>query len=435
MRRLSLILACSFLAFGQAAVAQENMDDPEQAAEEERQIPATLDQDGLAIVSGLDAFGVELYRAMADQRGDVVISPASIATAFGLAYAGARGKTAEEIAATLHYPTGLADFHASFGDLLKTMRLEAKGRTLAVNNAIWLQTGLPVRDSYLSTIERHYSAGLQRVDYARDPNAARLRINGWVEDKTHNRIRDLLSSIQVIKATKSVLVNTIYFRADWADPFEKTATKDDDFTKADGQKIELPLMHQKAAFQYSEDKGVKALVLPYRGYETDMVILLPGKPDGLTSLEQSLTAQRLNDWFNRLRTSTAAEVILSLPRFKTEIGYDIAGKLKLLGMLAPFSDQSDFSLMKPVNVQSGDPNDWSLSIGAVIHKVFVEVEEKGTEAAAATAIIEVVVSGSVLRENPPPKTFRADHPFLYLIRDRRTGAILFIGRFTGEGST
>jgi serpin B len=387
-------------------------------------VPAKLDDSGKAVVGGLNRFGLDLYGKVRSESGDLAISPASISTAFGLAYAGAKGGTAAEIAAVLHYPQ-VDDFHGSFGALLKTMRLGQKGRTLSVNNALWLQHGLKVRPDYVSLVERHYGAGLQWVDYRADREGARQRINQWVEAKTNNRIRGLIQPANLKDDTRSILVNTVYFKADWAAPFDKRATKDGDFTLASGRKISRPLMQRKLEIGYAEGGGVKAITLPYRGGETEMAILLPDKADGLEQLEQSLAPEAVEQWLSKLDGSRE-DVLVTLPKFKLEARLELAETLQDLGMTIPFSNYSDFSGMKFVNARSNDREDWNFKIDDVVHKVFVEVEEKGTEAAAATAITQVIVTG--VRIPKEPKVFKADHPFLFLIVDRGSGLILFIGR-------
>jgi serpin B len=424
---LSVFPSTSFANIGEET-SQEDDVDPAEAY-----IPAKIDADGKQIVSGLNQFGAEIYGKMLSEAGDIAISPASISTAFGLAYAGARGKTADDIAKTLHYPTNLADFHKSYGQLLGTMQFSANGRSMSVNNSIWLQNGLPVRDEYLALVNSNYGAGLNRVDYESDPDAARSKINRWVESKTNDKIRDLLLADDIKKFTRSILVNTVYFKADWAVPFDKATTKKEKFKLSSGKQTMLPLMHQRNSYAYAEKDGVQAISMPYRGGETDMVILLP-KRRKLAAMEKKIASAGFAPWTDALEENYGVDTIVTLPKFKIEQRYDkVKETLEAMGMVQPFKDDADFMAMKPVNLASDDPNDWNLIIGKVIHKVFVEVEEKGTEAAAATAIVmEVVVTGSSLKP-PQPKIFRADHPFLFLIRDRRTEAILFVGRFTGEG--
>ena len=439
MRMLILPLLAMLMA--QPVAAQPAEDEPvlPEGEEEpkpdpnEEYVPATLDADGASIVSGMNDFGAELYGDLSSARGDVAISPASISTAFGMAFAGARGRTADEIASTLNYPK-VADFHASFGSVLRTMELRRNGRTLSVNNALWLQENSPVQPDYEALIKRNYGAGLQRVDYKANSEAARKQINAWVESKTNDKIRNLLSSQNVTRKTRSVLVNTVYFKADWADPFDKSETRPEDFTLANGNRVKRDLMHRQGNFLFAEKPGFKVLAMPYRGGETDMVVLLPKKHDGLAKVEQSLEGSGLRALLTDLKESASHDrVEVTFPKFKIENRFELNEPLERMGMIIPFSDDSDFSGAKVVKPRSSDPEDWNLKISHVIHQVFVEVEEKGTEAAAATAIASIIVTGAGPMR--PPKVFRADHPFMFLIRDRRTDAILFIGRFTGESSS
>jgi serpin B len=421
MKFFPIILAAMIAA--PAAAQHERPPDPQEAY-----VPATLDPDGKAVVAGANRFGLELYADLRGAGGDLAVSPASISTAFGLAYAGARGATAAELATVLHYPR-LDDPHAAFGAVLKTLDLRRNGRTLNVNNALWLQQGLKLKPDYLSLVARHYGAGVQWVDYRSDREAARLRINNWVEAKTNNRIRGLLQPPNLNPDTRSILVNTVYFKADWATPFDPKATEEGDFTLAGGAKAKRQLMHRKFAVPYAEGDGAKAVTLPYRGGETEMVLLLPDRADGLAALERGLTADTVESWLAKLNDGRQS-VLVTLPKFKVEKRLELAVPLHHLGMQIAFSDSSDFSGMKFVDPTSRDREDWNYKIGDVVHQVFVEVEEKGTEAAAATAITQVIITGA--RVEPEPKLFTADHPFLFLIRDRRTGLILFIGRYTGE---
>jgi serpin B len=402
---------------------------PRQVDPKEAYVPAKLDADSEAIVAGMNRFGFDLYAKLRTGKGSFAISPASISTAFGLAYAGARGKTAEEIASVLHYPS-VADFHGSFGALLRTMDLHQNGRTLTVNNAIWLQQGLKIRQEYAALVDRDYGAGLQWVDYKADPDAARDKINRWVESKTNDKIRDLLHPGDVSSATRSILVNTVYFKSDWDIWFDRKGTKPGTFTLLSGKNVRRPLMHRQGNYHLAEGKGVKVLAMRYRGGETEMLVFLPDEPRGLSGLERSLDGRSIDEWLAKLDRSQAY-VSVTLPKFRVESRFQLVPMLRTMGMETPLSDESDFSGMKIVSNRSPDPDDLNLKIGTVVHKVFIDVEEKGTEAAAATAIGEIVISGMRPRRE---SIFRADHPFLFLIRDRRTNAILFIGRYTGEPS-
>jgi serpin B len=412
------MLACPAAAQG---TWQPPAPDPKEAF-----VPAKLDSDGEAIVSGMNRFGFELYSKVRGKKGDLAISPASVSTAFGLAYAGARGRTAEEIATVLHYPAA-PHFHGSFGALLRTMDLHQNGRTLTVNNAIWLQQGLKVRPEYVALVGQSYGAGLQWIDYKSNPGAARRGINAWVENKTNHRIRELLHSEDVNQDTRSVLVNTVYFKADWSDPFDEANTRQEGFTLASGKRVNRPLMHRQGDYGFAVERGVKMLTMPYRGGETEIAIFLPDKAGDLAKIERSLAAPMLDRWFKKV-DGRRSRVVVTLPKFKTEDRIELVPVLESMGMRTPLSDSSDFSGVKFVDATSPNREDWELKIGSVVHQVFVEVDEKGTEAAAATAITIMITGRRIGR----PMIFRADHPFLFLIRDRRTNTILFIGRYTGE---
>ena len=240
---LAPAVICASQAFAQ--VQDQPQPDPREAY-----VRANLDADGAAIVSGLNRFTLDSHAQARSESGDVAISPASISTAFGLAYAGARGKRLTRLrpsCTTRMWPT----FTSAFGALLRTMDLHQNGRTLTVNNAIWLQDGLKVRPEYVDSVHRNYGAGLQWIDYRRAPEAARAKINAWVESKTKGRIRNLLLKDNVTRQTRSVLVNTIYFKADWADPFNKEATKDEPFTLASENRVARPLMHRRLEVAYA----------------------------------------------------------------------------------------------------------------------------------------------------------------------------------------
>jgi serpin B len=417
----------------QPLAAQSDAELDEKVDPTETMLPVKADQGALSIAAGTNDFGVLLFGQLGKEPDNQLMSPASISTAFGMAYAGAKGDTAKQIAAVLHYPQGLDDFHGSFGQLLDTMQIDRIGRKMSVNNAIWLQNETVVLPEYQALVARSYAAGLKRTDFKSDPEVARLTINRWVEEKTNNKIKDLLSPLNVSKDTRSVLVNTIYMKADWAVPFESQATKVEDFTLPSGVKQKQQLMNQRNRYAYAELDGIQAIALPYRGGETEMVVLLPRSEKGLPKFEKQLTPAKMRAIFKALEAPEAAsDVILTLPKFKIEQRYELKKTFAAMGMNIPFSNKSDFSGMKLVRTDSPNPEDWNFKIEDVIHQTFVEVEEKGTEAAAATAITMIIVTSAPRTPPPPPKIFRADHPFLFVIRDRRTKAMLFIGRYGGD---
>ena len=422
MFKRMLFLGLLVLAPLTSVAAQENDNGPSDDAQR-----IARDRDRIEIVIGLNRFGGDIYSRVAqDWSGDIAISPASISTAFGLAYHGARGETANQIASVLHYPGGVADFNKSFGELLRTFQRNDPGRTMAINNAIWVQQGLVLEAKYLDAITANYGAGVNFLNYKADSEAARLAINRWVEGKTNDRIKNLLEKPDVPEDTKNILVNTIYFKADWHDPFKPENTKEGKFRfEKKGSKM-LPLMNQRLTYRYAERDKVQMLAMPYRYGDADMVVFLP-KKGKLAKLEQQIAKEGFAPWLNALNAGQDHDTILTLPKFKIESKFSLAETLAGMGMQVPFSDNADF-----LGMYRPPLGELPIKFNKVIHQVFVEVEEKGTEAAAATAITQIVISGRRMTKPPEPKIFKVDHPFLFLIRDRQSNAILFTGRFTGE---
>jgi serine protease inhibitor len=369
------------------------------------------------VVQGNNRFAVDLFGKTKGRPGNLFFSPYSISTALAMTYAGAGGETARQMAATLRFPVDGEALHASFAKLDAGIDggNETRPYQLSTANALWGQQGLAYRPDFLKLTESDYRAGLHPVDFASDPEAARRLINAWVEERTHDKIKDLIPSFAIRKDTDLVLTNAIYFKGAWASPFQKMATKDEEFTTDQG-KVLVPTMHQQAQFGYLDgaEEDFQALDLPYAGGSLSMVVLLPRKADGLAAFEASLTASKLEGWLAKL---SRQKVEVALPRFKLECGLDLAGTLKSLGMTLAFGREADFS---------GMTTDRRLSISAVIHKAFADVNEEGTEAAAATAV--VMVTRAMMPSPKPPLVFKADHPFLFLIRDVPSGSILFLGR-------
>ncbi len=378
--------------------------------------PTPMHPDGAAVVKGNTAFALELYARLRERDGNLFLSPYSVSTALAMTYAGARGDTAAQMADVLHFDLKGEALHRAFGQLVERLNEQGEkgGYQLSVANALWGQKGYGFLKEFLDLTEAHYGAGLHEVDFEKGLEAARQTINAWVEEETQDKIKELIPKGALDVLTRLVLTNAIYFKGDWASPFEEEETKDEPFTLLDGQKLDVPMMHQTEKFGYAEDEGLQVLELPYVGKELSMVVLLPKSADGLADLEKSLTAENLEKWLAGLRRRN---VVVALPRFKVTCGFALGKALKSMGMTDAFSPAAaDFSGMN-----GGKEPLW---IGAVIHKAFVEVNEEGTEAAAATAVMMV---GGMARPEPTP-VFRADHPFLFLIRDTRTGSILFLGR-------
>ncbi len=367
------------------------------------------------LVKGNNAFALDLYARLSKDKGNLFFSPYSISTALAMTYAGARGKTEAQMAETLHFSLKQKALHPAFADLSAHFQeiQEAGNVALNIANAIWIQQDFELLTQFLDTVEEHYDAGLFQVNFAEAYEEARLKINAWVEDKTNKRIRDLLPPGVINALTRLVLTNAIYFKSNWDVKFEEDFTNEEPFWLTPEKKIMAPMMHQRNTFKYGEDATVQILQMPYTGGELSMVILLPKEKDGLAKLEADLDADQLPDRISRI---FSREVDVSFPRFKLTSRFTLSTVLEKMGMTNAFSDGADFSGMAPGG---------QLSITEVLHKAFVEVNEEGTEAAAATAVVVGVTS---VAEPRPVVVFKADHPFIFLIRDNQTGSILFLGK-------
>ncbi len=385
---------------------------PQQEAEPEaEQGPVAVQAgDQTRLVAGNTRFALELYDQLRKEDGNLFFSPFSLSTALAMTYAGARENTAAEMARVLHFELAPERLHPAFAELQRKLDVSQDkdaGYRLHVANALWPQEGYAFLPEFFELCRTHYRAGLQTVDYAGATEEARQTINRWVEQRTEDKIKELLKPGILTPLTTLVLTNAIYFKGDWAAQFDPDKTQDAPFTLLDGKQVSVPLMNQTGEFGYAEDADVQVLELPYAGEALSMVVLLPREPDGLPALEKSLDARKLADWLAKLRPRT---VRVALPRFKMTSEFQLNEVLQAMGMRDAFAE-ADFSGMTGAR---------DLFIGAVVHKAFVDVNEEGTEAAAATAVV-------MLRSSLPPP-FRADHPFLFLIRDTRSGSILFLGR-------
>ena len=365
-------------------------------------------------------FALKLYRELNDGSGNLFFSPYSISTAMAMTWGGARGETASQMAGALEFtlkpdkeggPLGRERLHAAFGELQRSLRAAGGkgGVEMSIANALWPQNKYPFLKSYLDQIKEEYGSAGRPLDYG-SPEEARGVINRWVEGETRQKIKNLLPEGSIDSMTRMVLTNAIYFKGNWVTQFKVKSTRELPFRLAAGKSAKTPMMFQKGNFGFFQDEEVQVLEMPYKGEKVSMVALLPRKVDGLAALEKNLSAGKLSGWLGKLRR---VKVDTLFPKFKMTSRFDLSGKLQNLGMKKAFRD-ADFSGM------DGTRN---LYLSAVFHKAFVEVNEEGTEAAAATG---AVVRLRSIRRGP---SFRADHPFLFLIRDKATGSILFLGRY------
>ena len=370
------------------------------------------------LVAGDSAFAFDLYRALRGEEGNLFYSPYSISLALAMTYAGARGETERQMADTLRFTLPQGSLHPAFNAL--DLELAARGQgaegkdgegfRLNIVNAIWGQKDYKFLAEFLDTLAENYGAGLRLLDFIGAPEESRITINDWVSEQTEGRIEDLIPQGVIDALTRLVLTNAIYFNAAWANPFSEEITADGVFHLLEGGEVTVPLMRQTESFGYAAGDGYLVVELPYDGHELSMVVLLP-EPGRFEEFEGSLDAVLVDGMLGDLEYR---QVALAMPKFEFESELGLVDTLAGMGMPVAFSSAADFSGMTGTR---------DLVIAEILHKAFVSVDEAGTEAAAATA---VVMKESAVPEMPVSVT--VDSPFIFLIRDIETGAVLFIGR-------
>lgn len=377
--------------------------------------PARADGTAIdALVDGNTAFALDLYGQMKKGKGNLFLSPYSISTALAMTYAGANGDTAKQMSEVLHFTLDREQLHSAFGHLEAQLNgVREKGKIeLSIANALWAEKAYRFVDEFLELVTKNYQAELRYADFKTAYEAAREEINAWVERQTNEKIKDLIQRGVLDSLTRLVLVNAIYFKGVWMSQFEESATKDAAFWLTPETTIDVPMMTQEEEFNYLESGDVQILELPYAVNDLSMIILLPKQVDGLAELEASLTEESLRVWLAGLQKR---RVMVYVPRFRMDAQFSLKNTLELMGMRNPFKPgMANFS---------GIDGTRMLYLSAVIHKAFVDVNEEGTEAAAATGVIVRITSAPAA-----PTRFRADHPFLFLIREKGSGSVLFLGR-------
>jgi serpin B len=415
-------LAVALMLGLQIGCGEDPTNSPDVAQSDKQRItsPNVSSEDLAKLASGNTAFAMDLHRQLGSSSGNLFYSPYSISIALAMTYGGAVGATEQEMSQTMHYGLGQAALHPAFNALdlaLASRGQGAKGKDggkfrLNIANATWGQRGYSFLPTYLDLLAQNYGAGMRLVNFVDQPEPARVTINDWVAKATEDRIKDLIPQGAIDAMTRLVLTNAIYFNAAWRDKFDTAATKDGEFTTDDGSKVKVSMMNKlDSAFRYGKAEGCEAVEVGYDGDELSMVFLLP---DGrLPTFEGALSGDKLEKILNSLGS---AEVDLTVPKFKLEGTFKLAEVLDKLGMKTPFiGGKADFSGM------DGQPG--FLYISEVIHKSFIAIDEAGTEAAAATAVI---MAGSAAPAQT--KVVKLDRPFLFLIRDIKTNAVLFVGR-------
>jgi len=364
-------------------------------------------------IEGNTTFALALYNTLREQEGNLFFSPYSISTALAMTYAGARGVTEKRMAGVLNFSGDQNQLHSVFAHLQTQLNAEQEKGDVQLNiaNALWPEKDYSFLKDFLDLTNKYYKAPLISVDFKNTPEQARIQINKWVEQKTNNKIQDLIKPGILNPLTRLVLTNAIYFKGDWAIPFRERSTHDAPFWLNSDNSVTVPLMSQEEYFRWGKHEAMQLLELPYAGNSLSMIILLPNEVDGLPALEASLTQDNLASWLKSLKKR---ELRIFLPKFKMTSEFNLSRMLGAMGMPDAFTTNADFSGMTGTK---------ELFISAVVHKAFVDVNEEGTEAAAATAVTMRMTAVAT-----PPPEFRADHPFLFLIRHNPSGSILFLGR-------
>ncbi len=391
----------------------------------------TVAPDAGAVVAGNTAFALKLYARLKRRPGNLIFSPYSVSTALAMTYAGAAGETGARMKRVLHFDLAPARLHPAMGGLERRLlagqmwrtrpRWRAGGWQLHLANALWPAVDLRLLPGFLAVLRNDYGSTPTLQDFRGHPEQARQNINQWVARQTADKIKNLLPRDVVKPSTRLILTNAVYLKATWIQRFNRRLTRPRPFYPAPGRKIKAPTMFQTGRFGYAETPKLQVLEMTYTGAALSLVVVLPRRLGGLADLEKDLTPANLRQWLSGLKRR---KVEVYLPKFKTTAKFRLKKTLSDMGLAVAFSNRADFSNMSRTGASGGE----RLKISEVIHQAFIDVNESGTEAAAATAVVMMKAGAAPGPPPPPPPVFRADHPFLFFIRDRRTGTILFLGR-------
>ena len=367
-------------------------------------------------------YPLNLYNKLTEgSQASMTYSPYSIKTAFAMAGAGARGESYEEIAQFFGFNRDYHKLGKEFDKLITSLNAINNKQIAFLNaNSIWVQKGYKILQGYDNEIRSYFHSKVFLSDFADRPDAERIKINKWVEGKTKSLIKDLIAPGMIDPLTRLVLVNAVYLKAKWLKPFDKADTKKERFYKIGGKKEEIDMMHQTGFFKIKKFKGSSMLEMPYKGGRLSMFIILPKKRNGLPDVEKGLTTPKLLKCIKEVLSEEEKNAFITIPKFKAGGTYDLKRYLKSMGMELPFSRKADFSGITDID---------GLYIGEAVHKAVLIVDEEGTEAAAATA---VVMKRAIAWKEPEYTYFIADHPFMFVVMDKETGEILFLGRFMGQ---
>lgn len=418
MRKTIMLLMIPLLLLGLSGCSQTVSGQVLQSDKPRDTAPAVNETDLAELVDGNNAFAFDLYQVLKQEDANLFYSPYSISEALAMTYAGARGETEKDMAKALSFDLSQERLHPAFNSLdlqLKQRGEGAKGKDeegfrLNVVNAIWGQKDYQFLDEYLDVLAQNYGAGLRIVDFINETEQSRVMINKWVSDQTEERIEDLIPQGIINQLTRLVLTNAIYFNAAWEHPFHENATSDGPFHLLDGSDVNVAMMRQSESFDYTKGDGYQSVEMPYDGRELSMVVLLP-ETGQFNAFENKLDAEFATTIIDNMERR---QVALTMPKFEYESSFGLKNALDTLGMGVAFTDAADFS---------GMDGKQDLLIQDVVHKAFVSVDESGTEAAAATAVIVGQTSAPA-----DPVSMTVDRPFIFFIRDIQTQSIIFVGR-------
>jgi serpin B len=370
------------------------------------------------LARGNNQFALELYQQLKAEKGNLFLSPYSISTALAMTATGARGPTAEEMSKVLHLTGGAGKAATQFQQMQAYLLDQAKSYELRIANALWGQKAYPFKSDFVTGLQQRFRAEGRTLDFVKDPEGSRATINRWVEEATKEKIKELLPSGFITADTRMVLTNAIYFKGKWAEPFHKHLTKPADFFASEGESFKVDMMRRTDEFIYAENDAVQAVSLPYEGGRLEMVVVLPKKKDGLAAYEKALTSDQLETLMKGMRQR---KVAVQLPRWRSTAQFKLKQTLMAMGMDSAFCTAGGVDF-------SGIDGTYGLFISEVVHKAYCEVNEEGTEAAGATGVGLAKASAPPVED--PPVEFKADHPYLYMIRDTQSGSLLFMGRMT-----
>jgi len=417
MKKIGLVVFTTLIIIIAGVFSVIYFNNPKEDNPNETLIPLADDTNATAdsvnsLVDSLNTFSLDFYNEIIDEEdGNIFFSPYSIFTAFSMAYEGADGNTADEMKEVLNILQNDSKTLGSFGRIYNLLNQNQVGYKISTANAFWKNYDYFFLDSYINILKNFYMAEANELDFSKNVEAAET-INTWIEEQTNGKIKDLIEPDILSEVTKLVLTNAIYFKGDWAYPFNKELTYESDFTLDSNDTKTVDMMvsdSENSVFNYTTTDELQIIELPYYGNEMSMIIVLP-KENNITAAESVISAENITTWKSDFYET---EITVKIPKFKFETKYLLNSIMQNMGMLDAFTSNADFSKMDGTR---------ELFISKALHQAYIDVNEEGTEAAAATAIVVE------LKAIPDPKEFTADHPFIFLIEHKPTDSILFMGK-------